>query len=67
MAYELWLIDESGPLAMNMLDRADGGEIRDAIVIDAAVDREPTAWGLTLEPVAGSVSPTGDILFAAEV
>jgi anti-sigma-K factor RskA len=67
MAYELWLIDESGPLAMNMLDRAEGGEIRDSIEIDAAVDREPTAWGITLEPVAGSVSPTGDILFAAEV
>ena len=67
MAYELWLIDESGPLAMNVLDRADGGEIRDAIVIDGEVDREPTAWGITLEPAAGSVSPTGDILFVAEV
>jgi len=66
-AYELWLIDESGPVPMNMLDRADGGEIRDAIVIGGDIDREPTAWGITLEPEAGSASPTGDILFVAEV
>ncbi len=67
MAYELWLIDDSGPLAMNVLDRADGGEIRDAVVMDGDVDREPTAWGITLEPEAGSVSPTGEVLFVAEV
>jgi anti-sigma-K factor RskA len=67
LAYELWLIDESGPVPMNMLDRADGGEIRDAIVIGGDGDREPTAWGITLEPEAGSASPTGDILFVAEV
>jgi anti-sigma-K factor RskA len=66
-AYELWLIDESGPVAMNMLDRAAGGEIRDAIVIDGDVDREPTAWGITLEPTAGSASPTGEILYVTEV
>jgi anti-sigma-K factor RskA len=67
MAYELWLIDESGPLAMNVLDRADGGEIRGAIAMDGDVDREPTAWGITLEPEAGSATPTGDVLFVAEV
>ena len=57
MAYELWLIDESGPVPMNVLDGADGGEIRDAIVIDGDGGREPTAWGITLEPAAGSASP----------
>jgi anti-sigma-K factor RskA len=67
MAYELWLIDEQGPVPMNVLDRADGGEIRDAIVIDGDADRKPTAWGITLEPAAGSATPTGDILFAATV
>ena len=67
LAYELWLIDESGPLPMHMLDRADGGEIRDAIAMDGDVDRAPMAWGITLEPEAGSTSPTGDILFIAEV
>jgi anti-sigma-K factor RskA len=63
MAYELWLIDESGPVPMKMLDRADGGEIRDVVDIDS----DPAAWGITLEPEAGSASPTGDILFALEV
>lgn len=67
LAYELWLIDDSGALAMNMLDRAAGGEIRDAIVMDGDVDRAPTAWGITLEPEAGSTSPTGEILYVTEV
>ena len=67
MAYELWLIDEAGPVPMSVLDRADGGEIRDAIVMDDDVDRRPAAWGITLEPAAGSATPTGDILYAAEV
>ena len=68
MAYELWLIDESGPVPMNVLDGADGGEIRDAIVMDGdSRPRQPVAWGITLEPAAGSATPTGDILFVAEV
>jgi anti-sigma-K factor RskA len=67
MAYELWLIDESGPVPMNVLDDADGGEIRDAIVIDGDSGREPTAWGITLEPAIGSAAPTGDILYAGAV
>jgi anti-sigma-K factor RskA len=65
MAYELWLIDDSGPIPMNVLDGAAGGEIRDAIVIDGVNGRQPTAWGITLEPADGSPSPTGDILYAA--
>jgi anti-sigma-K factor RskA len=67
MAYELWLIDDSGPLPMHMLDGADGGEIRDAVVMDGDLQRQPTAWGITLEPAAGSASPTGEILYATEV
>ena len=66
MAYELWLIDESGPVPMNVLDGADGGEIRDAIVIDGDSGRQPVAWGITLEPAAGSASPTGDILYVSD-
>lgn len=65
MAYELWLIDAAGPHPMNVLDRADDGDIRDAAVMDADLGREPTAWGITLEPAAGSVGPTGDILYVA--
>jgi anti-sigma-K factor RskA len=67
MAYELWFIGEQGPVPMDVLDPADGGEIRDAIVIDGDAENEPTAWGITLEPASGSATPTGDILFAVEV
>jgi anti-sigma-K factor RskA len=67
MAYELWLIDESGPIPMNVLDGADDGEIRDAIAIDRDSGRQATAWGITLEPAAGSASPTGDILYVSSV
>jgi hypothetical protein len=67
MAYELWLIDDSGPVPMNVLDGADDGEIRDAIVMDGDDGRVPTAWGITLEPATGSASPTGDILYVSTV
>jgi anti-sigma-K factor RskA len=67
MAYELWMIDESGPVPMNVLDGADGGEIRDAIVIEGDSGRQPVAWGITLEPAAGSAAPTGDILYSIAV
>jgi anti-sigma-K factor RskA len=63
MANELWLIDESGPRPMNVLERADDGEIRDSVELD----RRPTAWGITLEPASGSASPTGEILFVAQL
>jgi anti-sigma-K factor RskA len=66
-AYELWLIDESGPVPMNVLEPAADGQIRDAVVLDGEVDRQPTAWGITLEPAGGSATPTGDILFEATV
>lgn len=61
-AYELWLIDEDGPQPMRLLERADEGELRG--VFD--IDREPVAWGVTVEPDTGSPQPTGDILFLAE-
>jgi anti-sigma-K factor RskA len=67
MAYELWLIDESGPVPMNVLDGAAGGAIRDAIEIDGDSGQQPVAWGITLEPAAGSASPTGDILYVSTV
>jgi anti-sigma-K factor RskA len=63
MAYELWLIDASGPAPMELLDPAAGGEIGATIDIPG----QPAAWGVTLEPRAGSPAPTGEILFSAEV
>jgi hypothetical protein len=52
---------------MKVLDGADGGEIRDAIVIEGDSGRQPVAWGITLEPAAGSAAPTGDILYSIAV
>jgi anti-sigma-K factor RskA len=62
-AYELWLIDADGPAPMHVLDGADDGDIRDVMDLDA----DPVAWGITIEPEAGSPTPTGEVLFVAEV
>jgi anti-sigma-K factor RskA len=61
--YELWLIDASGAQPMGLLDNAPAGEVRRSI----SVDGTPQAWGVTIEPVGGSPSPTGSILFSAEI
>jgi hypothetical protein len=62
-AYELWLIDAAGPVPMRVLDPATDGTLR----VEVDLTGTPVAWGVTLEPVAGSEAPTGDILYAAEV
>jgi len=62
-AYELWLIDASGPHPMQLLDPADGGDVRR--VLDVAGD--PAAWGVTVEPKAGSPAPTTPVIFSAAV
>ena len=61
-AYEVWMIDEAGLHAMHTLDPATDGELRVSFPVDAT----PTGWGVTLEPEAGSPTPTGDILFQGE-
>jgi anti-sigma-K factor RskA len=64
-AYELWLIGADGePVPMELLDPAEDGDV--TAVLDLAADA-PAAWGVTLEPDAGSPAPTGDILFLTEV
>jgi anti-sigma-K factor RskA len=60
--YELWMIDGGGPHAMSMLDAAEGGQVRRVIEMSG----EPVAWGVTIEPEAGSETPTEPILFVAE-
>jgi anti-sigma-K factor RskA len=62
-AYELWLIDANGPIAMSVLDDANDGQVRAVIDMDAA----PQAWGITIEPEGGSDTPTGDVMFLADV
>lgn len=62
-AYELWLIGADGPIPMSVLDAAGDGQLREVLDVDAA----PQAWGVTIEPAAGSPAPTGPILYLAEV
>lgn len=61
--YELWLIDDSGAIPTRMLDDADGGEVRRILPLTGI----PIKWGVTIEPAAGSASPTGEILFLGAV
>ncbi len=62
-AYELWLIDDGGPVPMRVLDPAADGTLR----VEVDLTGTPMAWGVTLEPVGGSDAPTGEILYAASV
>ena len=57
--YELWLIDDSGAVPTQMLDSASGGDVRRILPVTGT----PIQWGITIEPAAGSASPTGEILF----
>ncbi|MEQ1872607.1 MAG: anti-sigma factor [Ilumatobacteraceae bacterium] len=61
--YELWLLDDSGAVPTQMLDPADGGEVRRILPMAG----NPIKWGITIEPEAGSASPTGEILFLGDV
>ncbi len=63
LAYELWLIDAEGAHAMGLLDDASDGDIERIMEIDGS----PAAWGVTIEPVTGSATPTEPILYVAEV
>lgn len=63
LVYELWLIDADGAHAMGLLDDASDGRIERIIEIDGS----PAAWGVTIEPAAGSATPTEPILFVAQV
>ncbi len=62
--YELWLISDSGAVAMQLLDPADGGDMRRIL---SNMDGTPVKWGITIEPAAGSVTPTGTVLFLGVV
>jgi hypothetical protein len=58
-AYELWMIGPDGPVAMSVLDAAEDGTIRASLMFHGS----PVAWGVTLEPAAGSPTPTGDVIY----
>ncbi|MBK5331489.1 MAG: anti-sigma factor [Ilumatobacteraceae bacterium] len=62
-AYELWLVDGSGPHAVRLLDRAADREVRRVVKVDG----QPTQWAITVEPDSGVDKPTGDIIFSGAV
>jgi len=61
--YELWMIDSAGPHPMSLLDPARDGEIRRVMAFEGS----PGGWGVTIEPEAGSDTPTEPVLYQAEV
>lgn len=62
-AYEVWMMDDEGPHAMQVLQQAGDGELRAVLDMDAV----PAAFGVTIEPESGAATPSGDLVFMAEV
>lgn len=62
--YEMWIIDQSGPMPAGLFRPAESGEAR---VLVAALPEAGATFGITIEPSGGSDLPTGDVLYAAEV
>ena len=59
--YELWLIDGAGPVPAGLFRPSDGAV---TLLVNSGVARA-SFIGVTIEPRAGSDSPTGDILATA--
>ncbi|MDP9465048.1 MAG: anti-sigma factor [Actinomycetota bacterium] len=62
-AYELWRIDDAGPHAVRLLDKADGGQVRRVVTVDGS----PGQWAVTVEPEGGVDAPTGEVIFVSAV
>ena len=62
-AYELWLITPEQTMAMYVLDPANDGNVHRTFKAPA----DPIAWAITVEPAAGSPTPTGEIIYIADV
>jgi anti-sigma-K factor RskA len=60
-AYELWRIDDAGPHAVRLLDKAGGGDVRRVLQLDGP----PMQWAITVEPEGGVDVPTGDVIFSS--
>lgn len=63
LAYALWLIDDGGA-SPSLLFTPSGDGLVEALGV---LDGDPVAWGITIEPEAGSPQPTGDIIFSGEI
>jgi hypothetical protein len=62
-AYELWLIDASGPHAVQLLDKAEGQRVRRVITVNGS----PAQWAVTVESEGGVDAPTSDPIFSGAV
>jgi anti-sigma-K factor RskA len=62
-AYELWAIDDAGAHPLRLLDDAGDGSVERIVEVTGT----PAAFGMTIEPTAGSEVPTEPILYAATV
>lgn len=62
--YELWIIDGGVPNPAGLFDPEPSGTA--LVLLEGTVSRG-SAIGVTIEPAGGSDSPTGDILYLAEV
>ncbi len=62
-AYELWLIDDDGANPTGLFTPDGDGIVQIELPLDG---RSPAAWGITVEPEAGSDQPTEPILFIGE-
>jgi anti-sigma-K factor RskA len=61
--YELWAIDAAGAHPLRLLDDAGDGSVERIVEVTGT----PAAFGMTIEPAAGSDVPTEPILYAATV
>lgn len=64
LAYQLWVIDESGPAPAGVF--SPGQDETVVVLLDALVEAGDTI-GVTIEPASGSETPTSEVLFAATV
>ena len=58
-AYQLWLISDGAVRPAGVFTPTDG----DVALVVAAAGSDAQAWGITLEPEDGSLTPTSDVLY----
>lgn len=60
MTYELWFLLEGGVVRAGLFAPGESGEVRHSWDVE---DLDANGWGVTIEPVGGSDSPTSEVLY----
>lgn len=60
MTYELWFLVEGGVARAGLFAPGESGEVRHSWEVD---DLDSNGWGVTIEPLGGSDSPTSEVLY----